>query len=153
MRIEVDHLFLYGLDPEAPPTGLTLALKKHAIHVGRGTVQGRLYDLDDFAAAVRSNDPEEVVHGDVYRIEDGHTQSMIAFLDLYESADAADPDAPGFTRVAVDIPVDTLIHPQRAWVSWWNGPTPEEARIPGGDYAFHQARKPAPPAKGKRRRS
>ena len=57
--------------------------------IGPGEFQGRLYDLGRYPGVVASDDPADIVHGEVYRLHD--PAATLARLDQYEGCDDTAP--------------------------------------------------------------
>ena len=99
---------------------------------GRGWVQGNLYDLGLFPAAVPAD--EGRIWGELYDT-DGADQVLTA-LDAIEGYHHDDPDRSLYQRnlVAVTLPEG---EPVEAWVYFYNAPIGHGSRIPSGDYLEH----------------
>jgi gamma-glutamylcyclotransferase (GGCT)/AIG2-like uncharacterized protein YtfP len=65
--------------------------------LGAASTAGRLYDLGRYPGLVLSDDPTDVVHGEVFALTDPHR--VFQWLDPYESIDAQDVDASEYVRV------------------------------------------------------
>ncbi len=96
--------------------------------VGRGWIQGALFDLGLFPAAIPST--EGRIWGEVYEVED---ESVLAVLDEIEGYRSDEPDSSLYTRVEVDA---TLANGDRCSVStyFYNAPLGRAERIESGDY-------------------
>jgi len=77
-----DYIFVYGTLRRDTNSEMSHLLAKHAEFVDDATYQGRLYKVDCYPGAVPSNDPNDMVQGEVYLLH----QADIAFplLDQYE---------------------------------------------------------------------
>lgn len=86
---------------------------------------GELYDLGRFPGAVPG---EEVVHGELSRLQDAQ---VWAVLDAYEGYDAEQEAKSLFVRrrVALKTPTD-----RTAWVYWFNGDPSPHPQIQSGDW-------------------
>ena len=79
--MSTDHLFVYGTlrrSAAHPMHGLL----QPAEFVGHGEFRGRLYDLGAYPGAVASDDPTDIVQGEIYRLAD--PLATLARLDRYE---------------------------------------------------------------------
>jgi gamma-glutamylcyclotransferase (GGCT)/AIG2-like uncharacterized protein YtfP len=76
------HLFVYGslLSTAHHPMGARL--RREARSLGAATLQGRLYRVHWYPAAIDSADPTHRVHGEVYALHD--PTGTLAWLDAYE---------------------------------------------------------------------
>jgi gamma-glutamylcyclotransferase (GGCT)/AIG2-like uncharacterized protein YtfP len=100
--------------------------------VGRGSIEGALFDLGLFPAAIPA--PDGRIIGEVYEVEDD--PSVLARLDEIEGYRPTEHDTSLYTRVPVavtmeDGSVDT------AWVYFYNAPLGRAERIFSGDYLDH----------------
>jgi len=100
--------------------------------VGRGWIEGALFDLGIFPAAIPS--PGARVQGEIHEIDDD--ASVIAKLDEIEGFRSSDPDTSLYTRVQVTATLDDGASEQ-AWVYFYNAPLGRAERIPSGDYLEH----------------
>lgn len=66
----MDKLFVYG----------TLRRSKSMKFICNGVFQGKMYDVGAFPAVIESNDPDDVVVGEVYEVDD----DTLSVLDMYE---------------------------------------------------------------------
>ena len=124
------HIFVYGTlrRSEALPMHQLLL---PATFVGVGSFAGRLYDVGAYPAAVRSDDPAERVHGEVYRLHEPAT--TLARLDTYEGCTDDDPVPHEYVRTTLDV--QTAVGSKiSALVYLYNHPTTSLTRVPGGDY-------------------
>jgi gamma-glutamylcyclotransferase (GGCT)/AIG2-like uncharacterized protein YtfP len=101
-------------------------------YVGRGSIQGSLFDLGLYPAAVPAQDG--VIWGEVYEMTD--PAIVLAALDDIEGYRHDDPDKSLYIRsqAAVALPDGTRA---KAWVYFYNAPLGRAARIASGDYLEH----------------
>ena len=101
-------------------------------YVGRGAIQGALFDLGIYPAAVPA--PEGHIWGEVYEMSD--PAAVLAALDDIEGYRDADPDRSLYTRSQTDV---LLPDGNRAlaWVYFYNAPLGRATRISSGDYLEH----------------
>jgi gamma-glutamylcyclotransferase (GGCT)/AIG2-like uncharacterized protein YtfP len=76
------YLFVYGTLRSQMNDPLHRLLEKHAILVGNGTFQGKLYDLGRYPGAVPSHGNTDRVVGEIYRFSE--SQRALEILDEYE---------------------------------------------------------------------
>jgi gamma-glutamylcyclotransferase (GGCT)/AIG2-like uncharacterized protein YtfP len=100
--------------------------------IGRGSIQGSLFDLGLYPAAVPA--PEGAVWGEVYEMTEPVT--VLAALDEIEGYRHDDPDRSLYTRSQADVRL-TDGTPARAWVYFYNAPLGRAQRIASGDYLEH----------------
>jgi len=115
-------LFTYGtLRRGAPMHGL---LEGRTTWLGRASAAGRLLDLGAFPGLVPAQRPGDVVHGDLFAIEEEQREALLDALDRYEGA--------SFERVQQRV--DGPEGPVRAWVYRYRGDTDGRPVLAGGDY-------------------
>lgn len=125
------HLFVYGtLRPGQHAMADLLA--SGASRVGPGTIQGRLFLVDDYPGAIWSADPQDRVHGEVFRLA-GDADEVLCRLDEYEHYDPRHPATSLFVRGVGDVRLsDGTRLP--AWIYYFNGVTRQLTPIPSGDF-------------------
>jgi len=101
-------------------------------YMGRGAIQGALFDLGLYPAAVPA--AEGRVWGEVYEMTD--VPRVLAALDEIEGYRHDDPDRSLYMRAQADVtlPDGSLA---RAWVYFYNAPLGQAQRIASGDYLEH----------------
>jgi gamma-glutamylcyclotransferase (GGCT)/AIG2-like uncharacterized protein YtfP len=101
-------------------------------YVGRGSIQGALFDLGLYPAAVPG--PDGHVWGEVYDMADSAV--VLAALDDIEGYRHDDPDKSLYMRSQADVALpDGTRAP--AWVYFYNAPLGRAPRIASGDYLEH----------------
>lgn len=130
--MEPDSIFFYGtLLPELvsfPRSGIT----RHLRSIGRGTVQGRLYDLGPYPAAVLDGTEDQTIHGEVFALP--ADPSVLAALDDYEGVDPADPERSLYARRRTQATL-TDGRVLNCWVYEYLRDLGSAILIPDGDYA------------------
>ena len=101
-------------------------------YMGRGAIQGALFDLGLYPALVAASDGR--VWGEVYEMTDAST--VLAALDDIEGYRHDDPDRSLYTRAQTEVTLPDGSH-ARAWVYFYNAPLGRAQRIPSGDYLEH----------------
>jgi pyruvate carboxylase len=76
------YLFVYGTLRSQMNDPLHRLLETHAILVGTGTFQGKLYDLGRYPGAIPSRGKTDCVIGEIYRFSE--PQRALEILDQYE---------------------------------------------------------------------
>ena len=111
--------------------------------VGPGTFQGKLYDLGNYPAAIPSNDPADLIHGEVYLLHD--PSATLALLDQYEACTPTDPEPHEYVRVVLPIKMENdEILPAQVYL--YNRPVDALTPVASGDYLRWRARLSDPPA-------
>ena len=101
-------------------------------YIGRGSIQGSLFDLGLYPAAVPASEGD--VWGEVYGMTEPAT--VLAALDEIEGYRHDDPDRSLYTRSQADVRLPDGTH-ARAWVYFYNAPLGRASRIASGDYLEH----------------
>jgi gamma-glutamylcyclotransferase (GGCT)/AIG2-like uncharacterized protein YtfP len=101
-------------------------------YLGRGSIQGALFDLGLYPAAVPA--PDGQVWGEVYEMAEPAT--VLAALDDIEGYRHDDPDRSLYLRQKADVAMPDGGHAP-AWVYFYNAPLGRAPRIASGDYLEH----------------
>jgi gamma-glutamylcyclotransferase (GGCT)/AIG2-like uncharacterized protein YtfP len=101
-------------------------------YIGRGSIQGSLFDLGLYPAAVPAADGD--IWGEVYEMADA--PMVLAALDDIEGYRHDDPDRSLYRRSKVDVVLPDGTRAQ-AWVYFYNAPLGQAQRIASGDYLEH----------------
>ena len=105
--------------------------------LGRGWINGKLFDLGIYPAAVPATDGR--VFGEVFEITD--PPAVLAALDRIEGHRPAAPESSLYNRVRVPATLnDGRI--EDVWVYFYNAPLGRAPRIASGDYIEHLKAKP-----------
>ncbi len=127
-----DRVFFYGtlMTPFNRPG--RQRIDHYLSFVGRGSVQGALFDLGIYAAAVPGSDGK--IWGEVFATNDLHP--VLAALDEIEGYREKEPESSLYTRVLAPVTLEngTTVD---AWVYFYNAPLGRAQRIESGDYLNH----------------
>ncbi|MGE0104335.1 MAG: acetylornithine/succinylornithine family transaminase [Blastocatellales bacterium] len=131
-----ERLFVYGTlrrGASAPPA--VRRLMERAVHVGRGSVRGKLYDLGWYPGLQLDSEGRSAVVGDIFEIPD--EPAFLAALDDYEGCDPGDPSGSLFVRTGCRVEgeggeiFDCLVYV-------YNGPVTGRDPVPGGDFLMQE---------------
>ena len=124
-------IFVYGTLRRGYSRNVTLQ-RLGAGYLGRGTIQGDLFDLEDFPGARSTANASSRIAGEIYRLPD--PSQALSVLDEIEGLRPAAPELSLFRREMTTV---TLENGQEttAWVYWLNRSTGPRRQIPSGDYA------------------
>ena len=127
-----DLVFFYGTLMAGFDRRRRAGIDDQLRYIGRGAIQGALFDLGIYPAAVPG--PDGHVWGEVYDMAD--PARVLAALDDIEGYRQEDPDRSLYTRsqASVLLPDSTIAD---AWVYFYNAPLGKAPRIPSGDYLEH----------------
>lgn len=126
-----DYIFVYGTLRKNSKNQFFNILAQYAEYTGEGIFMGKLYNIGEYPGAVPSNNPHDVVKGEVYALHD--SDRVLNILDEYEGCGRNDPSPAEFRRRRVSI---SLKNGRRisAWIYIYNHPTKELKVISSGDY-------------------
>jgi gamma-glutamylcyclotransferase (GGCT)/AIG2-like uncharacterized protein YtfP len=126
-----DYLFVYGTLARSVNHPMHRHLVRHAEYAGEGTFNGILYRVAHYPGAVASSDPNDVVHGELYRLRDA--EALFAALDPYESCGPDDPKPTKYVRVAATVhrPDGAAVE---AWIYLYNRGVSGLSRIASGRF-------------------
>jgi len=113
----VEHLFVYGTLRKGSSSKFARLLAEQSDFVGPARVPGRLYDFGRYPGARPSQNREEWITGEIYRLK--APEQILATLDEYEG--------PEFERANVSAGAI------ECWIYWYVG-TDAGSLIPSGDW-------------------
>jgi gamma-glutamylcyclotransferase (GGCT)/AIG2-like uncharacterized protein YtfP len=127
------HLFVYGtLMSRARGLmgeGQRKRLGRHATSLGEATIAGRLIDLGDYPGLLAPETPEDVVHGELFRLD--RADEVLPWLDEYEGVSPVPSPNDDYVRVPVTARL-TSGETLSAWVYRYQLPPSGFALIPSG---------------------
>jgi len=100
--------------------------------LGRAWIQGALFDLGIYPAAIPSSDTR--VWGELHRMR--NVSNVLAALDEIEGYRSSEPDASLYTRSETTVTLEDG-RTARAWAYFYNAPLGRAQRIESGDYLEH----------------
>lgn len=127
----VDHLVVYGTLLHAVQHPCHAILTELAEFKGRVHFHGILYDLGEYPGVQLSDDPRDLVCGELYRLLD--VQTALTRLDAYEGYDPLHPRDALFCRTEVNV-FQPDVPAQSAWIYCYNRSVMGRERIVSGNY-------------------
>lgn len=126
-----EYIFVYGSLRSEFTSPAQSVLRDYAEFIEKATLQGKLYRIDWYPGVVESDDPDEIVHGEVYKMTDQET--VLSKLDQYEGCSPGDPIPHEFERQIKKI---RLLNGEEilAWMYTFVLPESGKERILSGDY-------------------
>lgn len=107
--------------------------------LGRGIINGKLYDLGEFPGAIcAAGDSGEYVKGELYQVRDAALATRI--LDQFEEFFPRQPHKSLFVRIIAPVTLEDGRR-ENAWVYVYNQPVDESRLVPSGDYRNNFARR------------
>lgn len=98
--------------------------------LGYGWMQGELFEVDGYPGAVVSDDPDNTVNGELYRISN---PELLTMLDTYEECSDSFPQPHEYIRTRVAIHQHAG-EPIPAWVYLYSFDTSELEHLDSGTY-------------------
>lgn len=134
----MSYLFAYGTLRQGFNLEVNEQLKPFLRYVCQGYFNGRLFEVDNYPAAIESTESSYPILGDVFEILDEDMAWPI--LDAYEESSTANPEPHEYIRNRI------LIHTEAneslsAWVYSYNYPCDGLEEIISGDYLEYRNRK------------
>ncbi len=118
--MDPDTIFVYGTLRRDANNDIHQLLAKYAEFVSDATYQGKLYKVDTYPGAVPSDDPNDVVHGEVYLLHQANI--MLPLLDQYEEFGPAFPEPNEYSRLKQTVALKNG-GSVTAWIYLYNRPT------------------------------
>ena len=96
-----DRLFVYGTLMRGFDHPMAQLLSRSADFLGTATCRGRLYRIKHYPGLVLSDDPDDVVFGELYRLREH--DALLAEFDMYEACGAGFPEPTEYIRRMLDV--------------------------------------------------
>ena len=106
-------------------------LARYCYYVSDGYIQGKLYEVNGYPGAIESNNQQDKVFGEIYRMMDDNT--ILSKLDKYEECTDKFPKPHEYIRKKLPVTLsDSSI--VTAWVYIFNHDVSNLIAIKSGDY-------------------
>lgn len=129
--IAVFQLFVYGSLRSGFQSPAYDYISRYFDLVGPATVQGKLFDMGEYPAAIPVSDNFHIV-GELYRIRNESEFSWaICQLDDYEGVFVESHEQPLYRREICQVSMNNESVP--AWIYWYNGEITDRPLIESGD--------------------
>lgn len=103
-----DYLFVYGTLLRDFSLPLVKQIENKLEWIGVSEINGQMYDLGEYPAILHTNNPNQKVEGEVYRVKDA--DRIFKMLDEYEGEE--------YKREKERIRLDSG-ETVRAWIYWY----------------------------------
>jgi len=126
-----NYLFVYGTLRKEFGLQLSTDLKDDISFVENAVINGELFDIGEYPAALPTNDESSKIKGEIYQVK--HPRKVFKILDEYEGYNRKHLKESEYYRkkeVLMRENGENII----AWVYWYNFPVPNEKRIFESDY-------------------
>ena len=126
-----DRLFVYGTLMRGYVHPMAKLLSANADFLGPATCRGKLYLVKHYPGLVLSDDADDIVHGELYRLRDA--EALLREFDMYEACGEGFPEPTQYVRQMFSV---TLADgsASEAWSYLYNWPVAKLARIESGRF-------------------
>ena len=126
-----DHLFVYGTLMRGFEHPMAKLLSANADFLGAAQCRGRLYLVKHYPGLVTSDDPADVVHGELFRLR--AREAMLREFDMYEACGEGFAPPTEYIReqLAVTLADGSA---SEAWTYLYNWPVTELPQIASGRF-------------------
>ena len=125
-----DRLFVYGTLMRGFDHPMAQLLSRSADFLGQARCRGRLYLIKHYPGLVLSDDPADVVFGELYRLR--APQELLREFDMYEACGEGFAEPTEYVRQM--LPVTLNDQTEEAWTYLYNWPVAHLPRIASGRF-------------------
>jgi gamma-glutamylcyclotransferase (GGCT)/AIG2-like uncharacterized protein YtfP len=126
-----DRLFVYGTLMRGFDHPMAKLLSRSADFIGEARCQGRLYLVKHYPGLVLSDDPHELVFGELYRLRS--PQELLREFDMYEACGEGFVEPTEYVRQMLSATSDDG-GAGEAWTYVYNWPVNNLPRIASGRF-------------------
>jgi gamma-glutamylcyclotransferase (GGCT)/AIG2-like uncharacterized protein YtfP len=126
-----DHLFVYGTLMRGFDHPMARLLSGSADFIGAARCQGRLYRVKHYPGMVLSEDPDEVVFGELYRLR--APNELLGEFDMYEACGEGFAAPTEYIRQMLRVTLDDRSATE-AWTYVYNWPVAHLPQIASGRF-------------------
>ena len=126
-----DHLFVYGTLMRGFAHPMAALLSRAADFIGEARCRGRLYRVQHYPGLVLSNDADDVVSGEVYRLR--QRDELLREFDMYEACGEGFAEPTEYIRQILPVTLDDGAVSE-AWTYVYNWPVTGLPRITSGRF-------------------
>jgi gamma-glutamylcyclotransferase (GGCT)/AIG2-like uncharacterized protein YtfP len=126
-----DRLFVYGTLMRGFDHPMAQLLSRSADYLGPATCRGRLYLIKHYPGLVLSDDPTDVVFGELYRLRD--RDALLGEFDMYEACGAGFPEPTEYLRQMLRVTREDG-SASKAWTYIYNWPVAGLPHIASGKF-------------------
>lgn len=130
---ESDYLFVYGTLRRSlsPSKDLRQLLHHEAEYMGSAKIAGRLYNIGTYPGLILSDNPEEIVTGELYKIQ--NKRLILSTLDRYEGCVDPYPKPWEYERIMAEVTTEKGSK-FLSWLYTYQWDVTDSMRIQSGDY-------------------
>jgi gamma-glutamylcyclotransferase (GGCT)/AIG2-like uncharacterized protein YtfP len=126
-----DRLFVYGTLMRGFDHPMAQLLSRSADYLGTATCRGRLYLIKHYPGLVLSDDPADIVHGELYRLRD--RDALLGEFDMYEACGEGFPEPTEYLRRMLPLMLEDGTVGE-AWTYVYNWPVIDLPHIASGKF-------------------
>ena len=126
-----DRLFVYGTLMRGFDHPMAKLLSRSADFIGGARCRGRLYLVKHYPGLVLSDDPTDVVFGELYRLR--ARDALLREFDMYEACGEGFPEPTQYVRQMLPVALADG-SPGEAWTYLYNWPVAKLALIESGRF-------------------
>ena len=126
-----NNLFVYGTLMRGFDHPMAKLLSKRADFLGEAKCKGRLYRVKHYPALVLSNDPADIVFGELYRLH--ARDALLREFDMYEACGEGFAEPTEYVRKMLNVTLDDG-SASEAWTYVYNWPVTRLPRIASGRF-------------------
>ena len=126
-----DRLFVYGTLMRGFDHPMARLLSANADFLGPATCRGRLYLVKHYPGLVLSDDPADLVFGELYRLR--QRDAMLREFDMYEACGEGFAQPTEYLRKTLQVALDDGAASE-AWTYVYNWPVTNLPRIASGRF-------------------
>ncbi len=126
-----DHLFVYGTLMRGFDHPMAQLLSRSADFIGEARCRGRLYLVKHYPGLVRSDDADDVVFGELFRLR--RPAELLREFDMYEACGEGFTEPTEYVRQMLQVARDDGAAGE-AWTYIYNWPVDRLPRIASGRF-------------------
>ena len=126
-----DRLFVYGTLMRGFDHPMARLLSANAAFLGEAHCRGRLYLIKQYPGLVLSDDPADIVHGELYRLR--ARDEMLHEFDMYEACGEGFAPPTEYVRRMLSVTLEDG-SASDAWTYVYNWPVTKLPRIASGKF-------------------
>ena len=126
-----DRLFVYGTLMRGYDHPMAKLLAANADFLGQATCRGRLYLVRHYPGLVTSDDPADIVHGELFRLRE--RDALLREFDMYEACGEGFAEPSEYVRRMLSVThADGTA--SEAWTYLYNWPVAKLPRVVSGRF-------------------
>jgi gamma-glutamylcyclotransferase (GGCT)/AIG2-like uncharacterized protein YtfP len=132
------YLFVYGTLMKDTNHSMAQLLTKHSEFICRASMQGQLYLIDYYPGAILSDNKDDIVYGELYKLS--NASWVLSQLDDYEECSSSFPEPHEYQRQLITIqPHAADVSLSLAWAYLYQYPLSKKLRIKNGQFEMRYA--------------